>query len=462
MSNLSIRCRQSIIFAFLMVCTSSLWPYSPYTTRELDELEKEFVQQINHSSSVIKNPLAVEYINHLGKRLAQYAEISPAPRFFIVNSNEINAFAGPGGYIGIHSKLILATSNEHELAAVMAHEIAHVRLHHLYRFIEHQKQMRIPMLASLLASIALGVINPTLASGAMMASLTGFAQDNINFTRANEKEADRIGIDMLKKAGFNPKGMITFFYKMQQNSRYYYTANIPQILRTHPLDEDRIAEAENRCMNLQHQKFTEGRDYYFFKEIIRNHMTSEPSYLTNYYTKTCGNHPSCQYGLVLTLLNTHHYHEAQLKLAPLISMDKTNLFYLLALGQSQVYLNDPKGIRLLQELYNNYPNNYALIHAYSEALMQTNQPLKASFVLLKGTRQFKEDLALCHQLAFAQAQANQSAYAYLTEAKCQTLEGNYKDALHKLKLVKSQAKHDAYLFARASAMISDIKFLLKK
>ena len=160
----------------------------------------------------------------------------PTPYFFIVKSNEINAFAGPCGYIGVNSQLILATANESELAAVMAHELAHVRQHHLYRMIEHQKQMRIPMLASMLASIALGVLNPTAGTGAMMAALSGFAQDSINYVRSNEKEADRIGIDMLIKSGQDPRGMASFFKKMQENARYYYTDNIPAILRSHPLD----------------------------------------------------------------------------------------------------------------------------------------------------------------------------------------------------------------------------------
>ena len=95
--------------------------------------------------------MANQYINRLGKKLAWAGQIK-APDFFLVKSREINAFAGPGGHIGINSQLILTTQNESELAAVMAHEIAHVRLHHLYSMIEHQKQMRIPMLASMLNS----------------------------------------------------------------------------------------------------------------------------------------------------------------------------------------------------------------------------------------------------------------------------------------------------------------------
>lgn len=233
-----------------------------------------------------RNPLASQYINRIGKNLAHAGHIK-TPDFFIVKSNEINAFAGPGGHIGINSQLILTTSSESELAGVMAHEIAHVRLHHLYRMIEHQKQMRIPMLASMLASAALGVINPTIGMAGMMGALTGFSQDNINFTRSKEKEADSIGIDMLIKAGYNPHGMAAFFKKMQENSRYYYTANIPAILRTHPLDADRIAEAENRTSQYSPQKYSDSLEYPLFKELIRTTVIRDPKTLLDYYEHQC-------------------------------------------------------------------------------------------------------------------------------------------------------------------------------
>ena len=213
-------------FSLLWLCSMHSHAFSAYTNEELDQLEKEFVQEINHSEAVLRDPLVYDYINHVGKQLAENSQLTP-PDFFIVKSNEINAFAGPGGHIGINTQLILETETESELAGVMAHEMAHVRQHHLYRMLEHQKQMRVPMLASLLASLALGIINPALSTGALYGAFSGFAQDNINFVRSNEHEADRIGIGMLKKAGFDPSGMVSFFKKMQHASQYHYTDNIP-------------------------------------------------------------------------------------------------------------------------------------------------------------------------------------------------------------------------------------------
>lgn len=440
----------------------SAYALSPYTSRELEELEKEFVEQINRSDSVLRNPLANQYINHLGKQLAHHARMQ-TPYFFIVKSNEINAFAGPGGYIGVNTQLILASENESELAAVMAHELAHVRLHHLYNLIEHQKQMRVPMLASILASIALGVINPTLGTGAMMASLSGFAQENINFTRSNEKEADRIGINTLFKTGLDPRGMANFFKKMQQHTRYYYTANIPAILRTHPLDEDRIAEAENRTQNMGKKQFPDNLNYHLFKEIIRVSVAGNDKQLLDYYQHQCNrknNLDSCQYGYVLALLNLNQFQQAANQLTPLLNRDHDNLYYQITMAQAetgnQQYAAALKRLSNLQAIY---PENYAALMAYSQGLLAAGQAERAAMILLKGSRQFKKDLPLCEELAHAQAMSQRKSYAYFTKSQCQLLQGRKRDAIRQLKQAQKLAKNDHYLQARISAMIEEIKYL---
>lgn len=452
--------RAFTFLSLLLTLQSLAHAFSAYSNDELDQLEHEFVQQINQSDSVIRNPLAIEYINHLAKQLAQHGDITQ-PYFFIVNSHEINAFAGPGGYIGVNSQLIIASDNESELAAVMAHEMSHVRQHHLYRMLEHQKQMRVPMLASMLASIALGVINPTLASGALMGSMTGFAQDNINFVRSNEKEADSIGIDMLIKSGLDPRGMAGFFKKMQQNSRYYYTDNIPAILRTHPLDEDRIAEAENRSQNITHKVYPDNINYRLFKELIRTIVTKEDRQLIDYYVSECPkNTPfaACQYGLALTYIDMNQPQQAITHLKPLLQNNPNNLFYAIAMANADEANHQPeKSVSYLSELHNNFPDNYAVLIEYSKALIETNNPAKAASVLLKGHRQFKLDLPICNQLASAQAANHSMGYAYFTLAECHMLQGERRDALRKLKIAQTFATKDRFLQARIAAKIDEVK-----
>lgn len=440
----------------------SVYAFNPYSTDELEQLEKQFIQLINQSDQVERNPLAAQYINHLGRELAHGAPMQ-SPIFFIVKSNEINAFAGPGGYIGINSALILATENESELAAVMAHEMSHVRLHHLYRMIQHQKQMRAPMLASLLASVALGIINPTLASGALAASLTGFTQDSINFTRSNEKEADRIGIDMLIKAGFNPRSMAAFFKKMQESSRYYYTSNVPAILRSHPLDEDRIAEAENRSTNIKKTTYSDTIDYHLFKEIIRNAVTSDAKKQLEFYQSQCQKHnnpTACTYGKVLTLLGLNQFKQAEFNLTPLLIDAPNNLFYQFAMADAEIGEKQfNQAVKRLHDVQIDFPDNYAALMNYAQSLLAAGHSELAASLLLKGFRQFKYDLPLCEALAQTQAEAHQKGYAYLTQSQCYLLQGRRFDALRQLDQAKLFAKNDRYLIARANAMIDTIKLM---
>ena len=436
--------------------------YSPYSNRELDQLEKEFIEQINQSDSVVRDPLANEYINHLAKILARHGQLTQ-PYFFIVKSKEINAFAGPGGYIGINSQLILVTDNESELAAVMAHEMSHVRLHHLYRMLEHEKQMRIPMLASLLASIALGVLNPALGTGAMMASMTGIAQDGINFVRSNEKEADRIGIDMLIKSGLDPRGMAGFFKKMQQNMRYYYTSDVPAILRTHPIDEDRIAEAENRSLHLAHKTYPDNLEYHLFKEVIRNEVVDNSRNLFDYYQHQCrknNSYTTCQYGYALALIKSNEYQQAKDELQPLLNQYHDNLYFVIPMAEAEIGLKHyENAVKRLSELQANYLDNYAVTISYAQSLIAANQPEQAASVLLKGTRYFKSDLIMCEQLARAEAASHRKAYAYFTEAQCQLLQGRKRDAMRQLKVAKEFVKSDRFLKARIDAKMDEIKYL---
>lgn len=454
-----------ITSGYLLLSLASAFAFSPYSTEELDELEKEFVEQINSSNSIVRHPLASQYINHLGKILAIHGQVDQ-PYFFIVNSNEINAFAGPGGYIGINTQLILASENESELAAVMAHEMAHVRQHHLYRMIEHQKQMRVPMLASLMAALALGIVNPSIGSGAMMAALSGFAQDSINYTRSSEKEADRIGIDMLIKSGLDPRGMASFFRKMQQNTRYYYTANIPAILRTHPLDEERIAEAENRSASLTQKSYPDSLDYRLFKELIRVSVADNPKQILENYQHQCSaanGSPYCQYGYALALIDSNQFAAAHEHLTPLLQKDPTNLDYQIAIAESETGLKKHKeAVSRLLELHANRPENYAIIMTLAQSLIAAGKPNEAASLLLKGSRQYKRDLPLCKKLAEAQAASHHKDYAYFVAAQCQLLQGQRNIALRQLMLAKKLAKKNHLLSARIDARIDEIKQMARK
>jgi predicted Zn-dependent protease len=444
-----------------LVISKGLFAFTAYSNKELDELEKQFKQEINSSPQVIRTPLASNYINRLAGRLASQGNMAK-PYFFIVSSREINAFAGPGGYIGVNTQLILTSDTESELAAVMAHEMAHVRQHHLYRMIERQKGMQIPKMASMLAAIALGAINPVLASGAIMGTLTGFEQDTINFIRSNEKEADSIGMSMLTKANFDPEGMPLFFKKMQLNSRYYYSDNIPAILRTHPLDEDRIAEADNRIAQLKSKPHEQSSpNYYFFKELIRHEVKHDPQQTLVYYQKECRQHSpdfACRYGEALSLQEGNQNTKAISLLEPLASSEfQHNPFVNLALAKAyEDNRQNDKAKAIYQEFNNFLPNNNAVIDQYTDYLKENN-PKQALSILLKAHRQHSEDPAICIRLARVQAELHKTAEAYFTEANCHLIIGEKKAAITQLNIAKRYAKPNSYIYQRIIAKMDELK-----
>jgi beta-barrel assembly-enhancing protease len=449
------------ILTLLLLVHSACFGFSAYSNKELDELEKQFKKEINQSPQVLRTPLAERYINQVARRLARHGQMQK-PYFFIVKSKEINAFAGPGGYIGVNTELILASQNESELAAVMAHEMAHVRLHHLYRMIEHQKQMQIPKLAGMLAAIALGIINPTLGTGAMLGTMDSFEKDTISFIRSNEKEADSIGIDILNRAHYDPEGMPSFFKKMQMNTRYYYSANIPAILRTHPLDEDRIAEADNRIAQMKlHQNISSSPQYYLFKELVRHEVPHSTQQLFEYYAKQCSkNSPeyACRYGLALNYQEINQHQQSIQILEPLVqSTDVNDPFLNLALAQSYEAIGQKAQAKeIYQKFYDVTPNNTAVLDQYSEFL-ESSDPRKNLSLLLKAHRQFKNDLNICYKLARAQAQLRLLAQAYFTEATCHAIQGEKKAALTQLNVAKKYTKANSYMAQRIDAKIEEIK-----
>jgi predicted Zn-dependent protease len=451
---------RTLIFILHLLVTYTAFAYDPYSNSELDTVEKQFVAEINRSPQIVRAALATEYVNQLGRRLTDSIHM-PAATFFIVNSSEINAFAGPGGYIGIHTRLILETRNEDELAAVMAHELAHVKLHHLYDMIEHEKLMRYPTMVSMLAAIALGAINPALGTGAMAATLTGAAQQSINYTREHEKQADRIGMQMLIKAGFNPLAMSGFFKKMQQETRYAATDHIPAILRTHPLDQERIAEAEDRLPKNTPKTFSDSLDYDLFKSLIRNTAVNQPKILLDYYPMQPNPQaPMNQYGLALALIETNRFQQALTHLYPLLKQTPQQPFYINAIAQAQMGANESQqAIDSLNSFHTLNPKHYATSIALAQAYIDANQFQKAVSLLTKMFRHMPRDLTVCTKLAEAEAKNHRQAYAYFTQAQCEHLRGEDRLAIRRLKMAKALVKGDGYLKARIEAKLEEIGFL---
>ncbi|MDP3560182.1 MAG: M48 family metalloprotease [Legionellaceae bacterium] len=438
----------------LFLLSQSVYAITSYTNDTLDTLKKSYQEAILRSPSVIHDPLVNEYVQRIADNLTHTVHGIPV-HFFVINTSEINAFAGPGEYIGIHTGLIAITRSESELAAVMAHEIAHEYQHHLYHMLEHEKQQKAPMLAAMLASIALGMVNPALANGALMASMGGFAQNSINFTRAHEQEADRIGLTILERTNYNPYAMVQFLKRMQEQSRYYFSNNTPSLLRTHPLDEERIAEAENRA----HKRAeSDPEPFIAFKIYLADLINKKPQNELYQFSNSChGTENICQYAWALALLRTQQYVEAANHLRPLLILHPSNLFYQLTMASIEQHTNPAAALNRLAYCYQEYPDHAAIIWYYAEALIAASRAQTALSLLLPATRKFPKNIELCELLAQAQAQSNQKGFAYFTKAQCALLRESPREAMIFLQQAKSLAKKNAYLRARIDARIAELK-----
>ncbi|MEP6482997.1 MAG: M48 family metalloprotease [Rudaea sp.] len=212
------------------------------------------LHELRNQNQVVDDALLTDYINMIGYRLVAYSQKQDQPfTFFIVRDTSINAFALPGGFVGINAGLITTTANESELAAVLAHEISHITQQHLVRAVEaEQKYAPLMVLAMLGAIVASAHQSPYSTSNSgigAIATAEGIAEQmQINFTRADESEADRIGINTLAKAGFDPDAMADFFERMQHALRPGFDENdVPALLMDHPVTNQRISEARERA-----------------------------------------------------------------------------------------------------------------------------------------------------------------------------------------------------------------------
>jgi predicted Zn-dependent protease len=353
----------------------------------------QVMRQLRDEGQVIEDPEVTEYLQALGSRIVAQATGDSAQKFqfFFVRDNSINAFALPGGFIGVNSGLVLATRNEAQLAGVMAHEIAHVTQRHIARRIRSQGRQSIATVATILASILIGAA--TGSGDAAMAGVTaaqGAAmQQQINFTRSNENEADRVGMGFLAAAGFDPYGMPDFFETMgRRNAITAGSRNVlPEILQSHPVTTNRIAESRSRAAQFKETRQTaETVSYALTRERLRVLATPAEENVRRYYSDRRTHQdqtPGEQYGEALAS------YQAGNALASLDTLTELAREYpqvpmlQSTLGQALMSAGDTEdALTTFRRALTLSPRNIPLTMRYAEALLKAGDAKQAHAVLL--------------------------------------------------------------------------------
>jgi predicted Zn-dependent protease len=425
---------------------------------------------LRESGRVLEDPEIGEYLQSLGLRLSSLAHDGNRNfNFFLVRDPAINAFALPGGFIGLHTGLLLETSNESELAAVIAHEVAHVTQRHIARGLENQSRANLVSTAATLAAILLGAVagvGSDATMGAISAAQSLAIQSQISFTRENEHEADRVGIGILASAGYDPDAMAAFFETMGRRTQLGPN-QVPELLRTHPVTSTRIAEARDRAAQQPKVEPRPSLYYALAKERVR--VLSTPSGMDPraYYTAVIANEPDAStaqtYGLALSQVIMGEPGAAIPTLERLRDSYPEVMAFHSLLGQAQLAAGDSRAaLETLERARELAPRNVPVTVRYGEALLQAGRPKRAHEVLLDLFNNVPPTQEQIRLTAMAANAAGDVADAYSYMAEYHVMSGDLPLAINQLELALSVPGISSVQRAKFSARLQEFREAMPK
>jgi len=435
---------------------------SAFSPQQQRQLGNEIMREIRNSRHYDDDPELTDYINHLGYRLVAHSPENTAHyHFFIVNDNTINAFALPGGYIGVHTGLILATQSESELASVLAHELGHEVQHHMSRMAAHQKRLMIPALAALAVAILASRTNTQVSDAALAAAQAGTAQSTLNFSRHDEEEADRVGLQILIKSGFDPRAMPAFFRRLLKKTRLYEN-DAPVYLRTHPLTTQRIADLANRVADLPYRQVPDSLMFQLMRAKLRaaqgTPQTAVQTFENNLREQKYANEAAERYGLIQALIRARAFPEADRQLALLLKQGPASP----AIDTLAAKLKTAEGkgkdaIIEYRAALRDFPGYRALYYGYIEALLQNRNSATALKTIDGKLASHPDDYRLYAFQAHAYAQQGNNLLRHQAMAEAYAHLNNLSAAIEQLQLALKSGGGTFYQLAAIEARMKALR-----
>jgi beta-barrel assembly-enhancing protease len=434
---------------------------SPQMERRIGE---DIVRQIRFNDpAYLDDPEVNAYLDDLGRRLL--AQVPGAPRdfeFFAMRDPAVNAFALPGGFVGVNTGLLTLTGSESELASVLGHEIGHVVQHHIARLTADQQQMQIPAMAALAAAVLLGASRPDLAVGAAVAAQGGLVQRQLSFSRDFEREADRVGFHTMQEAGFDVRAMPEFFEKLQRNSRLSDDGSIPGWLRTHPLTPERIADIENRAAGAPYHQHLDSLDFFLVRAKLRA-QAGDPedavrSFAAAVRDKRYANEAAARYGLVAARLRAHQLEPARKDLASLRATGAQSSMIETLQARLQQAAGDIAGARdTLALALQRYPGQLPLIYAYAQALRDAGRHQELLDLVAGSVRRHPDDARLRALQAQAYAALGKRLLQHQAQAELYVLKGSVPAAIEQLQLAQAAGDGNFYELSAVEARLKELR-----
>jgi predicted Zn-dependent protease len=361
---------------------------STFSRQQEYELGRAWLKIFRSQVRTVSDPLLQQYLEDLIYKLASNSQLKDRRlEVVIVDNPTINAFAVPGGVVGVHNGTFLVAENEAQLASVLGHELAHLSQRHFARGIEQQQRAMIPTMAGLLGALVLAATAHGDAGIAAMTATQAAAQQNqLRFSRENEQEADRFGMETVVKSGYDPNAFAAMFDNMLAANRYASGSNAPEFLLTHPLTESRISDARNRARDYPRQVYVDNLDYQLMRarvelQLAPNYSEAIKRFKARLNSKA-RNSEADRYGLALAYLQAGQTDAARAQLAPLVAQDPRRIAYAVTDAEIDMAAGDAqRAIDKLQKQLRVNPGNYPLSMSYANALLKANRPPQAEAVL---------------------------------------------------------------------------------
>lgn len=424
------------------------------------QIGQQSMLQLRASKQFLIDAEVNDYLNQLGAKLVEKSsEPSLDFEFFAINDYGVNAFAMPGGFIGVNAGLLLTTQSESELASVLSHEISHVTQHHLARMVAGQQGDSLAAMAAIALAILAARGNSQAAEAVVVGTQAGLVQRQLDFTRQNEQEADRIGLQLLQKSGFNVHAMPEFLERLRK-ATWLVDSNAPNYLRTHPITSERVAEIENRVQQQPYQLLPDSLNF----QLVRTKLIGAqktPLEAIAYFndalnTQKFGNPIAQRYGLVIALLRNNEVALASQELVTLRKQAKHNPMVETLTGQvKRTAKNDPSVLTFYRNAVQNFPQHRALIYDYANLLLQTKQAETAVKLLAEQLIRHPSDTTLYELQARAFEIQGKHLEQHQAQAYSYSWQGNLFAAIEQLEL----AKQAGGSFYQLSAIESELREL---
>ncbi len=436
---------------------------SPQLEREIGE---SFLKQLHAALPTHPDPIIKYYVSAQLNELAQHSDLRDGLMSVVVVDNEdINAFAAPGGVIGINLGLLLHAHDVHEYASVMAHEIAHLSQRHFARGVIEQRNQTLPTIASLLAALIIGAAGGGDAALAAISTVQAASVSNqLRFSREREQEADRIGMNTLVRANHDPAAMARMFERMSR--AYRFTRKPPEFLLTHPLSETRVADARNQALSYPHKSYEDSLDYQLMRVRAEVHYQSSPAEGIKIYRKRLRDNPDdapANYGLALSLSRNDDHDEALTRVEELLNINPQSILYNAAYAELLIEADRTETARamLSHQLVLN-PDNAPLSMLYARALNRVGEHEAAEQVLERQSRIRPTDVDVWYELAETAGLAGNVAGVHLARADYFYLHGSYHRAIQHLEYAQRLVRRvNPQLQTKLAQRIQDLRTTIR-